>query len=88
MKKAIYLLGALVIALNLFFSVTLENNIAIDSANADVDENCGYLVDTHWGFNAVYLSPCLSGGEECGTSTICEPQTNTLCNAWQCYVEV
>ena len=87
MKKIIYFFGALIIVLNIFFSLSLENKISIDDANAS-DRSCAYLLGSYWGYVDVYLSPCIMDGKECGVSTTCDPQTNSLCNGWVCYVEV
>ena len=54
MKKIIYFFGALIIVLNIFFSLSLENKISIDDANAS-DRSCAYLLGSYWGYVDVYL---------------------------------
>ena len=89
MKKAIYILGALVIALNLFFSVTLESNLMIDSANANPNEDCAVLQGKYeyFGYREVQGEVCENGeGNPCGTANSCTPQDEFLCGARTCEI--
>lgn len=87
MKKTIYFLGAFVIALNLLFNVTLNNDITIDSANANENEGlCASFIDSYEGYRTVILSGCVDEEGPCGISTICDPAASETCDAYICDV--
>jgi hypothetical protein len=89
MKKVIYLLGALVITLNLLFSITFENNASMDTANANPNEDCSVLQGKYewFGYREVEGSACEDGeGNPCGTANSCTPQDEYLCGARTCEI--
>lgn len=93
MKKAIYILAALVLALNLLFTISPDNNTVIENAQAQeifLDEPwCEYIDGWYSGYKSVTLNNCYDEeGHGCGAAVVCVAMENKRCLASYCVVSL